>query len=245
MKAIAYAIYNKENPLIKFYLRGLFYNLRMNKLIYPDWTNAISYSEEIYQEYKAYFDWLFANFNCIQYHHEKKPAHCEGMLWRFDGVKDFEYLLCRDTDAITTLREADSVKRWLIKSEIVHAMQDNIVHSIALMGGMVGFKTEPFLGLVGNKLLCVGEDLTRHGADQDFLMREIYPLIKHSIYLDRFPDMMTNEPLWESNLVCRHIGSAGIVEMELLRFFQRFESKEENDKHESIKHICPHVFSLV
>lgn len=244
MKGIAYAVYNKDNPLINFYLRGLFYNLRMNKMIYPDWINAVSFSDEIYYAYPRFFEWLFSNFNVIQYRHRNKPAHCEGMLWRFDGLKDFDYLLCRDADAITTLREADSVKRWIIKADIVHAMQDNTVHSIALMGGMIGVKSKDFLNLVGHKINCVGEDLTRHGADQDFLMKEIYPLIQNTLYLDRFPVMNTDNPLWESNLTCRHIGSAGIVEMEVHRFFKRFETEEDNYNHELIKDICPEIFRI-
>lgn len=231
-KAISYALFGADNPMFKFYARGLFYNLRMNKLIYPDWQTVVYCSKCVVDKMKdAISEFYFPNATLITVYEE--PKLCEGMLWRMLPLKYYDYVIMRDCDAITTWREKKSVDRWIESGKVAHGINDNKVHSIPLMGGMMGMRG----GTFSNSFPMDKQndyDLRIHGTDQQFIGDHIYPLVKDSIYIDNMPQADYSSPLWESDLTCRHIGSAGVVEMELTRFFRRFEPKEENERNEII-----------
>ena len=61
------------------------------------------------------------------------------MLWRmipiFEPADHYSHVLCRDADAITTYREACAVTEWLASGKAVHALRDDPMHMIPLMGG--------------------------------------------------------------------------------------------------------------
>lgn len=248
MKVISYSIF-KDCPdwLFVFYLRGLYFNMRMNRLIYPGWHMDICCGKSSISVFdilpkKNIGSWI-ENSICINLMDDKK-SRCESMLWRLTPIwdSDCEYLICRDADAITTYREALSVKRWIESGKDAHGMNDSPAHGgLHLMGGMCGFKAEAIRKHFPTwKSLIEGYDLSQHGSDQQLLMDRVYPLVKDSFYFDPSPDSPTDNPLWESQLTCRHIGSAGVVEMELLRFFERHDP--DNDKFVEFEKTNPDLF---
>lgn len=255
MKLISYSLFNA--PCEQFekmcYLRGFYWNARMNNLIYPDWRTHLEVQRIIYDEFKELFDWLVENNNLSLTINEESPALCEGMLWRMKPIwtQDVSHVLCRDADAITTYKEAQYIQDWLESGIAVSSIHDNPAHG-GLMGGMVGFDTASFKALTGLNCfndMIANHDLSQRGSDQHLLNGQILSQISHVVntygrdfemgkQLKKLP--LVDVRLWESNLTCRHIGSAGVVEMETIRFFKRFD--EYQWKFDVIEKQFPKIF---
>lgn len=246
-KLISYSLF--EAPCEVFerraYVRGFYWNARMNNLIYPDWRTHLEIDYQTYDEYRNLFDWLVENNNLsIRLNHEGSLPLCEGMLWRMKPIwkEDVSHVLCRDADAITTYREAQRIQDWVESEFPISSLHDAPGHS-GLMGGMAGFRTSEFKSQTGYhsfQQMIEGKDLTQRGSDQHLLNS-----LKISGVRITNRDVPMNLPqvddkLWESNLVCRHIGSAGVVEMELLRFFMRHDAY--NWKFQTIEKEFPKLF---
>lgn len=264
MKLISYALFDgNAQPFEKAaYIRGFYWNARMNNFLYPDWRTHLEVDRATYQKYQRLFDWLVENNTLHLTVNEGTPPLCEGMLWRMKPVFtiDVSHVLCRDADSVTTYREAQCVQQWLEHKPYYqfHAINDNPAHS-GLMGGMVGFDTAMLKSLMGwNSFedIVRGHDLSQRGSDQHLLNGVVHPkisgwLMQHKLAGSGVQSMVTYESagydipnvstaLWESNLTCRHIGSAGVVEMEMLRFFERFDIY--NWKFKVIEKEFPQIF---
>lgn len=213
-KARTYALF-QHNRYFKFYLRGAYYNLQMNRILCPDWDTVIFVDEKVLNIYSDYFAQLkdIGRFECHQFNH---IYLCTSMLMRLLPIKEYNVIACRDIDAITTLRDVDCGNEFMESNAIAHGINDNPSHGIPLMGGMSAFKKEALEGINID-----GLNLPSHGQDQQFLMENIYPKVKDKFLFHNNPPYNFNNPLWESDLTCRHIGSSGINEMETLRFFER------------------------
>lgn len=262
MKLITYALFNGDaKPFEKMaYIRGFFFNVRMNRLLYPEWKTHLEIDNALYWEYKILWDYLVAHTGMSINNNQETPKLCEGMFWRTKPLFDVgvTHILCRDADSITTYREAACVAQWLNSGYSSHAILDNPAHA-GMMGGMVGFDTEKFKSITGFTSwgqMVGGFDLSLRGSDQHFMNQILYPKLKHSLMLHRQDgvgmeaavntDVISGTPninpaLWESDLTCRHIGSAGVVEMETLRFFERFDKASE-PMFEEIEKRFPKVF---
>lgn len=262
MKLITYALFNGDaKPFEKTaYIRGFCFNVRMNRLLYPEWTTHLEIDKALYWEFKILFDCLVSNLGLSLNINDKTPKLCEGMFWRTKSLFDegITHIICRDADSITTYREASCVAQWIHTGLSTHAILDNPAHA-GMMGGMVGFNTQLFKTITGFSSwseMVAGFDLSLRGSDQHFMNQILYPKLKHNLLLHRLNgagmeacatlDNASGNPninpaLWESDLTCRHIGSAGVVEMETLRFFQRFD-KESETFFEEIEKRFPKVF---
>ena len=237
MKVISYSLFGDPDSFeFPFYLRGIYFNARMNRLLYPDWQTHVAYSSKLHLGdffgiLNSRYDISISAPNIYNHYNNDK---CRMMLWRLFPVFEVgvTHVLSRDTDAITTYRESKSVERWLKSGMGYHGINDDQAHSIPMMGGMIGIKTDHFKrdfpefkswnNLIGNS------KLSTHGTDQDLLMKKIYPRIGgKNLYWDRNPLQQRDNPIWESDLTCRMIGSPGVVDFELLRFFKRFDPKGE------------------
>ncbi len=224
MKLISYSIY-KDNPkYFNFYLRGLYFNMRMIKLMLPDWEMVLNVSKPVYEEYYHYLNML--RISTIVY---DDGDRCRNMMQRFKPAFTFnaDRVLCRDADSCLTYREVLEIKKWEESGLDWHGINDNQAHTIPMMGGMIGFKTNALKNIFPNfNILIDNWDLSRHGSDQQLIMERIYPHAKSSFYhsnlTNREPQPQQN-PHWESDLVQRYIGSAGIIEMEALRFLERMD----------------------
>lgn len=239
------------------YIRGFYWNSRMNHLLYPDWRTHLEIDLPLYREFQQLFDWLVENNNLsIHINNTEKIPLCEGMLWRMKPIWtiDVSHVLCRDADAITTYKEAQYTQHWLEIGKVINCIHDNPSHS-GLMGGMIGIETAGFKALTGLNSwaeLISGYNLEDRGSDQHLLNRKILPEVSQNIiYYDKgsYPNPphqpiemvpQVDAKLWESNLVCRHIGSAGVVDMEILRFFKRFDAY--NWKFQVIEVLYPKLF---
>lgn len=269
MKLITYSLFNAgADPFeMRAYVRGFYFNCKMNALIYPDFRTHLEVDQVTYTDYQGLFDWLVGNMNLSLHVNilsgEFKQQMvgvplCEGMLWRMKPIfmPDVSHILCRDADAITTYREALAVQEWLESGKKCHAVNDNRAHG-GLMGGMVGFdcgwfkacmEASSWEGMIGDW------DLTQRGSDQHWLNKKVLFRIKDSLYFSGsytsgipVPDAYSQSPLpqvdpklWESNLIASFIGAPGFNELEALRFFKRFD--KEPSKYNAIENEYPKLF---
>lgn len=201
-KVISYVLY-KDNEYYEYYVRGIEYNIRLAELMLPD--------------YKVVFSRPTTGQRCLNMLHRFLPAY----------ETNAEIILCRDADSLITWREVKEIRKWEASGKNWHGINDNPAHSIPMMGGMIGFKTEVLKKLYPTfESLTEGWDLSEHGSDQNLIMQRLYPKVYadfyHSLLTNREPQPDSN-PFWESDLVQRYIGSAGYNEMEVKRFLKRFE----------------------
>ena len=270
MKKICYALFGAKNKtpenafLFYAYMRGFVWNVKMNRLLYPTWITHVEIDAHTYSQYDNIFNALQLHYG-ITFNVNAPDELCKSMLWRLKPLFDpkVERIICRDADAITTHREACMVNDWQDMFKDVHLIADNPAHSNSLMGGMCGFKADYFRRSFGwnsfeQMMQVANEDFNFHGADQNFLAKHVAPNVHNETvaHLTASQSPITGqralfEPetkelygvpnkLWESNLTCRHIGSAGVVDLEVIRFFQRFDTEIPEMKAVELRY--PEVF---
>jgi hypothetical protein len=158
------------------------------------------------------------------------------------------HVICRDADSVPTYREANCVYEWLESGLPYHAINDNDAHG-GLMGGLVGFRTEDFkrdTGYTSFDQMIKGQDLRQHGSDQNFMNKHIHPKIKKGLMMHKLKgagieakvvktqvkEGYVDKKLRHSDLISRYIGSAGVIDFELLRWFKANDPNPEWDKFE-------------
>jgi len=190
MKCIVYSLFGAErmrqDNCFDFYtyLRGLTLNIRMNRLLFPDWKVYLQTDHATYDKWKGLFDKLGIE---IELHQNGVPLTL-AMLWRMrpifeftpEGFPKWEYVLCRDLDSPPTYREAQAVKYWIDKDTAAHAINDSVSHTIPMLGGMIGFRPRYFYDMVGVRtwkdlINKSPQDWERKGSDQTFLNKVVYP----------------------------------------------------------------------
>lgn len=261
MKVIAYSIFgNPKDFEFKFYMRGLYFNIRMNRLIYPEWTTWVMMENNVYEKYENFFLLLNGKFG-VKLFRAGTGQLCEMMLWRMWPLffeLPITHVLCRDADAITTYKEAQAVQEWIDSGLGFHGITDNPAHSLPMMGGMIGFRTDHFRQTFPQykslEDLTKRWNLTQRGSDQSLLMSDIYPKAKDNMmghFFDGCREKVkittrsvqnqipgVDPKLWESNLCAFFIGAAGVNDFETLRFFKRFDKTDYSDFEKEHSDIC-------
>lgn len=235
------------------FLRGLMLNIRMNRLIYPEFENWLYTDQVTYDAFKNLFDKL-AQGKHIHIKIMPSAPLCKAMLWRIAPAFDesVEIVLCRDLDSPSTYRERQCVQYWMDSTKCIHAITDSVSHNIPLLGGMIGIRAKNFreytschsFDQIINKWGSM--DFTRKGSDQDWLNAYIYPMVSQqgrdsitqhylkgmpntwlSDYRNTVPDIAVpiEHDLRESNDVCGHIGAAGYYETAMFKFLRKHWNK--------------------
>jgi hypothetical protein len=258
-KILSYSLFGDPSSFeFGFYLRGVYFNARMNRILYPGFITNVFYDERLENDYFGFFEGIKDILGDSFYHREvgQSNKRCEAMLWRMIPLfSTTTHVICRDLDSVSTYREANCVYDWLQSGLPYHAINDNDAHA-GLMGGMVGFRSEDFkrdTGYTYFEQMIQGQDLKKHGSDQNFMNKHIHPKIKDGLFMHklkgqgieakrietRTPTGFVNQKLWVSDLISRYIGSAGVIDFELLRFFKSFDDNPKFDEFEKkFKNIC-------
>lgn len=200
MKAIAYSIfgYDREKDPNCFdhdcYVRGLMVNVRINRILYPNWVNVLNIDAQSYSAYRKLYDWLQKKGHIVIDIQPDDDPLCLAMLWRLKTVFSYihphwiySHVLCRDIDSISTYREAQAVAQWIEEGKTAHCITDSISHNIHMMGGMCGFRPDGTSHLLGvnsfSELIkqAAGIDFRRKGSDQTFLEKHVYPKLAGSV----------------------------------------------------------------
>lgn len=197
-KCISYSIFGNENNRLEncfnfhSYLRGLMVNIRLNRLIFPEWETVVHVSGSSYVENEDLFNRINTIKNVRIVVCEDEPL-CMAMLWRLkpvfekDNIGNWKYshVICRDVDSPTLYKDAQCVAQWIRHDKAAHAITDSISHTIPMMGGMVGFRPPYITERLGVKTWedCIrlgntfNLNYNQKGTDQEFLCRAIYPMV--------------------------------------------------------------------
>lgn len=182
MKVIAYSLFGfnearKDNCFVfGDYLRGLHVNIRLARVLYPDWKIILYTDTNTFEGLKD----ILTRLPII-------VEVCDGaeltkaMLWRLKPCFNIEYthVLCRDLDSPLTYREAQAVKQWVDSPKAAHAITDSVSHNLEMLGGMIGFKVRHFKEYTGlsswENMVERGGGYSVKGADQTLINNIIYP----------------------------------------------------------------------
>lgn len=278
-KVITYSLFGYERGRAEScfdfnsYLRGLMINIRMNRVLFPDWEINLQTDQATYDAWGELFKKLPIT---VEVHQNGVPLTL-AMLWRLrpafeveDGKWKYSHVLCRDLDSPATYREAQAVKYWMNRDKAMHAITDSVSHDLPLLGGMIGLIPKYFTERVNantwKELIDKRNnyDWNKKGSDQTFLNDIVYPcfaqkgndsITQHyclgmantflSDYHNHIQDMELDIPyeMKESNTVCGHIGSAGYYETAMFKFLRKHWEKF-NDLLE-IEKQWPNVFYWV
>lgn len=255
MKVISYSLFGAGKPRnansydFESYLRGLAINIRMNRLLFPGWKIHLHCDPLTIETWGKLFDQLpITVFMC-----DPDPL-TKAMLWRLHPCfnPEIEYMVCRDLDGPPTYREAQCVQYWVSSGKAAHAITDSISHTVAMMGGMVGFIPKWFTmrTKAQNWHQMINEtpyDWNRKGADQDFLNQRVYPcfaqpgddsITQHYMlgmpntfladWHNSVPDIEVPgvpEEMKESNLTAGHIGAAGFYNGPMFSFLRKYKDR--------------------
>ena len=232
------------------YLRGLAINIRMARLIYPDWDIIVQTDKATYEGWKELFD---AYPIKLEVHQDQVPLTL-AMLWRLRPCFDNNYthVICRDLDSPLTYRERQAVEYWINRDKAAHAITDSVSHDVPMLGGMIGFRPAYFNHKMG---VSTWGDLIRlkpnynwnqKGSDQTFLRDIVYPkfaqhgtdsITQHYIlgmsnsflsdYHNKIQDMDLPIPFEykESNDTCGHIGASGFYSTAMEKFLRKYRDK--------------------
>lgn len=238
MKIISYSIFGSRTTppedqwMFHTYMRGLFFNVLMNRLVYKDWHTHIEVDAGTFSDYDHIFIGLQKQYGCSVTVNPPDTL-CKMMLWRLKPIfnPDAEYVICRDTDALTSMREAKAVQQWIDTGWILHGISDNPAHNLPLMGGLSGFKCQPLREKYGSYDAVIAKSpvsIDKRGSDQDFLNKVIYEDFEGQL-LGHFGDtskvhgwsrMSIDGKSHGSDLCTAFIGSAGCNEMETIRYLK-------------------------
>ena len=187
MKVISYSLFGYGKPRAKNcdnfngYLRGLMINVRLQRLIFPDWRIRLYLDADTYKGFERFFDLLSGDkwYNAIDIEVCEDAHLTKAMLWRLKPMFDptVERFICRDLDSPLMYKDAQAVKQWIDSGKTAHAITASGSHTVPMLGGMIGFtkyandfiKAKDWDSMVNQM-----SGYETKGADQDFLGKYIY-----------------------------------------------------------------------
>jgi hypothetical protein len=268
MKYISYSLFGfgEKTPDNCFefnsYLRGFWLNVRLAKVLYPNWKIHLCTDHATFNHFKDLFDEM-KEFGITIKVLEKKPL-CLSMLWRLMPIfdEDCEKILCRDTDSPLTYREAQMVCEWEQSGKTIHAITDSVSHNVAMMGGMIGLTKNFTNNFNSFDSILENRDYNVKGSDQDTLNNKIYPCYSHpgndsilqhyilgmpNTYLSGYKNSYDNIPLEnvsdiyvKTNDTCGHIGAAGYYEAPTIKFLMGYD--ENKDLYKNLEKKYNNIF---
>ncbi len=167
-KIISFSLWG-NNPK---YTVGCVKNLKLSKIIYPDWTCRVYAAKDVPEDIIKQIQ----SFNNTELVLMEEPPSWDGMFWRFYAVEDADVFISRDADSRLNLREKAAVDEWLSSDKMFHIMRDHPYHNFPILGGMWGCKAP----LLKNIRQMVAE-YKKGGywqVDQDFLREKVYSSVR-------------------------------------------------------------------
>jgi hypothetical protein len=175
-KLLSFCLYG-DNPV---YREGALSNLAASKNVYPDWICRFYVSQEIPE---SLTDRLADQAEVVRMHRRSLE---DGTFWRFlpASEEDVDFCAVRDLDSDVTLREKQAVDEWIASGKGVHIMRDHPGHHFLIPGGLWGFRQ----GAIPDMAERIERWMQNHrtipyGSDQEFLARNVYPLIKGDVFI--------------------------------------------------------------
>lgn len=265
MNVLSYSLFGYNGDIsgavpFSAYFRGLGFNIKMAEFLFPDWRVHVTIDTRTYNRFREYFDYHVTG-NRIDINVVDHEDLCMHMLQRMEPCFNPKYdrVICRDADSLISYRERQAVEYWINSGRIAHCITDSVSHTIAMMGGMVGFMCREFRDAMGVETFKEMTDLSGRinfnikGSDQDFLNQHVLPKVAGSLvehYLLGMPQSFRGEchhtiqdidipgvsrEMECTNLFTEHIGASGFKSDHALLFFDQYFTKEQSDYYNTIE----------
>lgn len=179
-KVISYCLWGTENR----YIKGMLRNIQLARDIYPGWHVYVYLGKDA-------DTWLVEALEKTAFEHDvpleiwhRDIADWRLMLDRFRAILEpgVDVMISRDADSRLTLREKAAVDEWLASDYGAHSISDHPHHSLAMMGGLCGFKKH-CIPANFSSMLDDWQFTTeaKWQQDQDFLNQKLLPLISNHL----------------------------------------------------------------
>lgn len=181
------------------YNYGALENALIAKYLFPDWTCCYYYSETCNKKIIT----ALSKLNNVKLIKMSGQDDYSNSMWRFIPAFNEPNIIyiSRDTDSRLNIKEKLAIEEWLNSDKDFHIMRDSISHNKPIMAGMWGCRNNILLPYK-NRF----DSFQKHGyygIDQDFLEKEIYPLVvnKSTIHASRhkFEPFAKNFPTSDYN----------------------------------------------
>ncbi len=193
-KVIAYSLWGAR-PV---YNIGAIVNARIAHFIYPGWTARFYLAADV----PAATRQALADAGAQIVDAERRHPGVSPSMWRFLPADDpdVSVFICRDCDSRLTPKEAAAVDVWLASGKWGHVMRDHVIHRNVMLAGLWGARND---GDGGHRLFMrrrlqrflKGQSDTRHGADQHFLAKEIWPTLRDNCFVhDSYYTLFNAQP---------------------------------------------------
>jgi hypothetical protein len=148
-KVASYALFGNHvaHGTRQFYWDHIPAAVRAHHNFYPDWELRF-HVDSTYHDDRSKLLRAYEKAGLIKVVHvEENIACCRSMLWRMLPVWDPEvsHVACRDLDSAPCPRDYKCLMQWIESGAAISVINDNYQHTVTMMGGMVGFRTDKFL----------------------------------------------------------------------------------------------------
>ena len=168
-KVIAFSLWG-DNPT---YTVGAIHNAELAETVYPDWECWFYVGQNVPEGIIKTLEEK-DNSKVIRMDEE---GDWDGMFWRFLPASDpdVDIMISRDTDSRLNKREKEAVQQWLECGAKFHIMRDHPFHQTEILGGMWGVRGDILASM--KELMDKCKKGNYWQVDQDFLKKEIFPLV--------------------------------------------------------------------
>ena len=174
-KVISFSLWGDDSR----YVDGALRNVELAADCYPDWICRFHVGESTPESVVSRLN-QYSNAEVVS---RLDPCNWTGMFWRFEDASDpaVDVMMSRDCDSRLTYREAAAVNEWLASDKGFHIMRDHPYHAIPIMGGMWGAKKGTIPQMKDLIQQTMKGDFWQ--VDQNFLTKEVYPLVKANSFV--------------------------------------------------------------
>ena len=187
-KVISFSLYGRHPK----YSRGAIANARHASRAYPGWVCRFYVADDVQEITVSRLQAAGAEVIKMG----PRLLH-ESMNWRFFAAVDPEVdiAIIRDTDSRFTKSELLMVNEWLASGKKFHVMRYNDLAHYPIMGGLWGVRgaIPEVKALLENQLRSAKLITKKWGADQRFLLSNLYPLMKRDVFIHEMYSMYSPE----------------------------------------------------
>lgn len=174
MYVFSFCLYGQ--PCYKYYT-GLLENLEIISKHYPEWKVFVYTGADVPG---SFIDTLRSKGARVFMIPKTGPIM---MMYRFLAIDEpgVDAMLVRDADSRIHMRDRWAINEFISSSFKAHSVRDHPYHGVPLLGGLWGVKSGSIpdgITRFVNRYINVP---WAHGKDQDFLQRDIFPLLKGSL----------------------------------------------------------------
>jgi hypothetical protein len=173
MYVFSFSLYGP--PCYKYYT-GLLENLEIIAKHYPEWTVFVYTGADVPESFIETLG--IKGSRVVRVPH---TGHVVAM-YRFLPIDepDVECMMVRDADSRIHMRDRWAIDEFLRSPLKVHSIRDHRYHCIPILAGLWGAKRGVFQNGI-RSILNPYLVTAKFGTDQDFLSKEVFPRVKHTI----------------------------------------------------------------